>query len=289
MLGRIPARRATGIRDAVVESGLMRPLPAVLLLAAAVAAQPGPAGDPIAPKKTIRLFNGKDLEGFYTWLKDSRYEDPRGVFSVQNGVIRISGEEWGGLVTRQAFRDYHLVVEWKWGAKTWPPRAGRARDSGILVHSNGPDGGYNGVWMESIEHQIIEGGCGDFIVVRGSGGASLTVEAEIGPNNEMYWKRGAEAITRTSGRFDWFGRDPQWKDVLNFRGARDVERPAGEWNRSETICEGPRITNIVNGVTVNEAVRATPDYGRIQIQSEGAEILLRMVELRPARRDGRRK
>jgi hypothetical protein len=251
------------------------------LAAAALLGQPPPPGDPIKPVKTIRLFNGKDLGAFYTWLKDSRYDDPKRVFTVEKGVIRISGEEWGGLVTRQAFRDYHLVVEWKWGGKTWPPRGDRARDSGILVHSNGPDGAYGGVWMESIEHQIIEGGCGDFIVVRGSGGASLTVEAEIGPGKEMYWKRGAEAITRTSGRFDWFGRDPDWKDVLNFRGPRDVERPTGEWNRSETICDGPRIINIVNGVTVNEAIRAVPDYGRIQIQSEGAEILIRVFELRP--------
>ena len=30
----------------------------------------------------IKLFNGKNLEGLYTWLPDSGYQDPRNVFSV---------------------------------------------------------------------------------------------------------------------------------------------------------------------------------------------------------------
>ena len=49
-----------------------------------------------------RLFNGKDLSGWYTFLKErGKNVDPKGVFSVANGVIRITGEEWGGLVTEE--------------------------------------------------------------------------------------------------------------------------------------------------------------------------------------------
>src|SRR5262249_20222179 len=44
-------------------------------------------------------FNGKDLTGFYTYLHDSKYDDPKGVFSVKDGVLVISGEEFGGLTT----------------------------------------------------------------------------------------------------------------------------------------------------------------------------------------------
>ena len=59
------------------------------------------------------------------------------------------------------------MLEFKWGERTWHDRENAARDSGLLVHSNGSDGGYNGIWMPSIEVQIIEGGVGDFVPVPG--------------------------------------------------------------------------------------------------------------------------
>jgi hypothetical protein len=36
-----------------------------------------PASEAIRPDKTIRLFNGRDLDGLYGWLKDTHYEDPQ--------------------------------------------------------------------------------------------------------------------------------------------------------------------------------------------------------------------
>jgi len=121
----------------------------------------------ISPKdKPIKLFNGKNLDGFYTWIQDTGYEDPRKVFTVKDGMIHVSGDGFGGLITKDEYRDYHLVVEFKWGEKTWKQREDRARDSGILVHCYGPDGS-RGPWMPSIEAQIIEGGVGDILVLSG--------------------------------------------------------------------------------------------------------------------------
>jgi hypothetical protein len=45
------------------------------------------------------------------------------------------------------------------------------------------------------------------------------------------------------------------------------------------------LTNIVNGVMVNEVSASSHTAGKIQIQSEGAEIFVRIVELQPL--DGR--
>lgn len=252
------------------------------LLAAAGLAAAQPSGAAIVPRRKIALFNGRDLTGFYTWLRSSRYEDPRGVFGVRDGLLRISGEDWGGLITKDSYRDYHLTLEWKWGGRTFPPRLENARDSGILLHCTGPDGAAGGVWMESIECQIIEGGCGDFILVGGLGRPSLTVECRTGPDGQHYWQKGGAPVTKDSGRFNWFGRDPEWKDVLGFRGRQDVERPTGEWNLSEVICRGASITNRVNGVTVNHGEKASLSAGKILLQSEGAEILIRRFELEPA-------
>ena len=84
-----------------------------------------------------------------------------------------------------------------------------------------------------------------------------------------------------SGRFNWWGRDPAWKDTLGYRGPREVESPHGQWNRLEVICDGPTITTILNGVVVNRGTEARPAEGKIQLQSEGAEIFFRKVEVRP--------
>src|SRR5215218_2998154 len=70
----------------------------------------------------VLRFNGKDLTGFYVYTKPHGYADPNGVFTVKDGVLRISGQDFGGLATGGNFRDYHLIVEWRWGEKTWPPR-----------------------------------------------------------------------------------------------------------------------------------------------------------------------
>jgi hypothetical protein len=69
------------------------------------------AGAALSPRgAVVPLFNGKDLSGLYVWLKDSKFEDPRRVFTVEDGLLRISGEVDGYLATRQAHKDYHLVV-----------------------------------------------------------------------------------------------------------------------------------------------------------------------------------
>lgn len=249
---------------------------------------PAPAGEPLAPgSETIELFNGRDLSGWYVFLKDTKYEDPRQVFTVRDGMIHISGDGLGCITTNKEYRDYRLVTEWKWGERTWANRKQAAKDSGILVHSVGPDGGYGGTWMPSIEAQVIQGGCGDFVMVAGKNAdgspapLSLTAEVVKDRDGETVWHKGGEKQTFTRGRVNWYGRDPDWKDVLGFRGPQEVEKPDGEWNRMEVICDGDRITILVNGVVVNEASDVNPRAGRIQIQTELAEIYFRKIQLQP--------
>ena len=144
--------------------------------------------------KTIKLFNGKNLDGFYTYTeKQGRNHDPNHVFTVQDGTIRVSGEELGYFATEAEYENYRLTAEFKWGEKTHAPREGLARDSGILYHFVGPDK----IFPKSIEFQIIEGGTGDIIVVDG---ASLTVAG----------------VTHNEGRIDRQGKGP-WKDIAGYR------------------------------------------------------------------------
>jgi hypothetical protein len=233
---------------------------------------------------TIHLFNGQNLDGWYTYLQHSgKNNDPKNVFTVKDGMIRISGEEWGCITTNETFENYRIIVEFKWGDEVFPPRLENARDCGLLLHSQGEDGGSAGIWMHSIEAQIIEGGTGDIIVV-GDGSdhfsVTATVAAEKQGNSYVFLPNGEE-VTINSGRINWLKCDPNWKDELGFRGKNDVEKPVGQWNTLECIADAETLTILLNNQLVNKATKVRPSKGQIQIQSESAEIFIRRVDLIP--------
>ncbi len=232
--------------------------------------------------QSISLYNGRNLDGWYTFLQNrGRNVDPKKVFTIQDGMIRISGEEWGCITTEKEFENYRLIVEFKWGGKTFAPRLNNTRDSGILLHSNGEDGGSEGIWMHSIECQVIEGGTGDFIVV-GDGTNEYSIACPVATEKQegsYVFNPEGNMVTIHNDRINWYGRDPNWKDEIGFRGTQDIEKPTGEWNTLECIANGDEITIILNGTIVNHAYQVKPHKGKIQIQSEGAEIFFRKVAL----------
>jgi len=103
----------------------------------------------------IQLSNGKDLNNWVFQLKDPSV-DPSKVFSVQNGVIHITGNPFGYMRTKDSFSDYQLHVEWRWPAE--------ATNSGVFIHAQLPDT----IWPKSIECQLQAGNAGDFICMSGS-------------------------------------------------------------------------------------------------------------------------
>jgi hypothetical protein len=204
------------------------------------------------------LLNGTDLSGFYTWLeKDGVYWDRDGVFTITNGMLRISGQHVGYLATKRIYSDYRLVGEFKWGELTWGKRKTRPRNSGICIHGVGLDK----VWMKGIEVQVAEGQTGDVVVLDG---AKLT----------------ANGVTKTR-TFDTFVRPGSTvrEDKLGFRAPDDLEAPHGEWNTVEVICQGSIIKVKINGKTVLDALGAWPNAGRILLQSNGAEIFYRKLDV----------
>ena len=238
---------------------------------------------PIRSGPPLFAFNGKNLDGFYTFTRQSHFADPNHVFTVQNGMVRVSGQETGGFATRETFADYHLIVEWKWGEATWYPRRFEARNSGVMVHSVGLDGDALACWMQSIECQINEGGCGDLIVVPGKSAdpVQLSSEVRVSSDGQSFYQKGGTVKTLRRGRFNWWGRDPDWKNVLWFHGPNDIEKPHGEWNRLEIVCKGSSIECVLNGILVNAGQKSTLTAGKILFQSEGAEIFFRTIEVRP--------
>ncbi|HEX6963548.1 MAG TPA: DUF1080 domain-containing protein [Lacipirellula sp.] len=245
------------------------------------------------------LFNGTNLDGWETWLGPPRAKvpgldlptdakgrytkpvglniDPTNVYSVveEDGApaIRISGQIYGAITSLEEFENYHLRLEMKWGKKKWPPRENRVRDSGLLYHCTGEHGGHNGVWMKSFECQIQEGDTGDFWPV---GGTIVDVEGEK-PDAEslLTFRKGAPLHRGVSQRI-----------VRNPRS----ENPTGEWNTVEIyvhrqtaahVCEG-KTNMILTGLRHKVDGREQPlTRGKLQIQSEGAEVFYRDIEIRP--------
>ncbi|MBL8796422.1 MAG: DUF1080 domain-containing protein [Planctomycetia bacterium] len=258
----------------------------VLLLATAAIMSPPAAGQAGDWKP---LFNGADLTGWDTWLGKPHKgtevvglnTDPNKVYVVvdKDGkpAIRISGEIFGAITTKDEFENYHLKLEFKWGEKKWPPRENAVRDSGLLYHCVGKQGAAGTFWMQSQECQIQEKDCGDYWSVAG---AIVDVEGERkdgkGP---VIYKKGGTKFTVPS------------KDSGGPRIVKNADyEKAGEWNTIELLTVGQTSVHIVNGKVVmiltgsrhKEGDKEVPlTKGKIQLQSEGAEVFYRNIAVKP--------
>lgn len=70
-------------------------------------------------------------------------------------------------------------------------------------------------------------------------------------------------------------------DKLGFRGPSDVEHRGGEWNHLEAIVQNGSLQYFVNGRLVNEGFEGSLTEGKLLLQSEGAEVYFRRVDLLP--------
>ncbi len=273
---------------------------ALVSLATGAFAGAGYDGQPaVQPDKPVILYDGdkvNDLSQFYTWLEGHKYEDPNRVFTIVDKVdgapaIRVSGQDWGGIVTRKAYKNYKLVLEYRWGTISWGRRMDRARNSGVLLHCTGDDGNnradFSSPWIASVEYEILQGRTGDIILVSGfERGVEdpflprLTMRAQP---DDRYWDPKGELreFISKQGHLHWYGRDRNWQDVLDFHGPQEVEKPAGQWNFVEAIMKGGDLIYYLNGVKVMEGEKGTLTEGRLLFQSEGAEIFFRKIELHP--------
>lgn len=200
-------------------------------------------------KNTSSLFNGKDLSGWYSFLPTKgKNNDPEKIFLVENNMLHISGKEFGYIATEKTYENFKLIVEFKWGEKKYPPRDADSikRDNGICFYF--PVSEKDTVWPKSIECQIQEGDVGDIWLIDST---SVKINGT---------RTKSDAYTRV-------------KKTL------DAENPTGQWNRVEIIADGGKVTYIVNGKVVNQFEDPSEKEGKILIQSEGAEIYYRKIEI----------
>ncbi len=251
----------------------------------------------ITPKKVIRFFKGDKLKGLYTWLQRSKYEDPDKVLTINDSILHFTGDGNGYFCTKKRYQDFHLVVEYRWGERTYGDRKTLARSSGVFLHGNSPDGAYEGQYMAGLECQIIEGGTGDFELLPGKyadgsqipKSVSITVETAKHRDyaGQPVWKKGGKRIAladRHGYRVSWFKHDLKWENVTGYKPKNDLASPGKKWTKLDIISDGDHVMYYVNGVLANEAFDVTPSSGKISLQVEGAEIDFRNFELHPLKK-----
>jgi hypothetical protein len=231
------------------------------------------------------LFNGKDLTGWRSYVSMQPTtdgmktptavrgvdNDTRHVFSVVDGMLRVSGEEWGGLSTLDEYENFHLKFEFKWGTKRWSPRESVMRDSGLLYYAVGKEGAQDGHWMRSHEFQLQEGDCADYHSLDG-----VMVDAHVGEASQGNWK--------------FYRYDPSLPLRTNLKSRilkqGNFEKPSGEWNTMEVVADGKTLIHIVNGHEVLRMANSRQvvdgktvplTRGKFSIQSEGAEAFFKNI------------
>lgn len=145
-------------------------------------------------------------------------------------------------VIRTAKEDYsNYELTVEW---RWAPDK-KPGNSGVLIHSSKPREMF--AWPKSIEVQLGHENAGDFWII----GETLSV-ANSTPQGRRWLKRQESA-----------------------------ENKPGEWNTMRIRCEADKVSVWVNDTLMNEATALSATQGAICLQSEGAEIHFRKVELKP--------
>jgi Domain of Unknown Function (DUF1080) len=242
-----------------------------------------------ANERWVSLFNGRDLDGWYTFLQHhGKNRDPDHVITIEDGTIHLykhaadaSKVVMGYIATDKEYGDYHLRVQYRWGPKKFEPRYKLKRDAGLYYHITGPDA----VWPRSLQLQIQQTDVGDLIALYG-----FAVDTWVDP-------RTASAA------------EPTYQDPMNGgeprvlgggRGIAYQKRLPGDfevdgWNTIEVIARGDTTTHVLNGHIVNQGKNVrlvdgdkpgstrTVTRGRIALEIEAAELFFRQVELREVR------
>lgn len=233
----------------------------------------------------VQLFNGQNLENWDLQLGSSlganfdslaQAATVENVFTIveENGekLIRISGEINGALATKESYENYHLQLVYRWGETVYS-----SRNSGLLYHSFGPFGAAFGTWMANIECQLMHENLGDTYLMVNTTCETNAVQDTT--TQQFYFTAGAAPVQ--------FGEQANGRMI---RKSIDAEKPLGGWNTVDLYCVGRTSVHVVNGVTVmiNNNTGIFTDGGiqpltggKIQIQSEGAEMFVKQVAIQP--------
>jgi hypothetical protein len=208
--------------------------------------------DAIAQKKSVSLFNGKDLKGWHADVPESdTSKTSKSPFFVRSGMLVSLGTPGGHLITDASYKDYRLEVQYRF--------AGEPGNCGVLVHASTPRALYK-MFPKSLEVQMMHQNAGDFWCI--------VEDIEV---QNMEKRRGPKE--------NWGITEGKERRIINLTDSS--EKPLGEWNTMVIECLGREIKVWLNNDLVNYGFNCTANQGQIAVQAEGAEVEFRKIELTP--------
>jgi hypothetical protein len=191
------------------------------------------------------LFNGKDLSG---WVNVNTDDD---TWTVRNKTLICSGHPIGVMRTEKQYENFILHIEWK--------HMEAGGNSGVFLWSEGtvPEGKRlpKGMEVQMLEldwvnqHKRKDGTLPPIAYVHGE---VFGVGVDIIPDNPR-GKRSKSIENRCKGK--------------------------GQWNTYDVVCVDGVIKLSVNGKFVNGISKASVKKGYICLESEGAEIHFRNIQI----------
>ena len=208
----------------------------------------------VAPEKpkTISLFNGKDLTGWYVDVPAmDQKPDTVNPFIVRDSMLVSMGTPGGHLITDSVYSNYRIVAEYRF--------AGTPGNCGLLVHASTPRALYQ-MFPKSMEVQMMHENAGDFWCI---------VEDIVVPDMEA----------RRGPKEEWGITEGKKRRIPNLTDGS--EKPVGQWNKMVVECVADTIKVWVNDALVNYGTNCTATLGQIAVQAEGSEVEFRKLELTP--------
>ena len=187
-------------------------------------------------QQSMEIFNGKDLSN-WEFVLENDAAPANEVYTVNDGVITITGEPLGYMYTKEKYRNYTLELEYRW--------AENASNSGIFVLIEDPKNPF----PNGIECQLKAEQAGDFVLL---GGPDL---------NEYTLPEGAT-------------ERPAFPVIDKLEASS--EKATGEWNKAKIIVLDGDITVYINDVLQNRATSNVME-GHIGLQSEGEAIQFKNI------------
>jgi len=199
---------------------------------------------PVVPKEKIVLFNGRDLDGWVRFIPNDKPDADKKWAVDKVWSVRDGVIHCEGKPNGY-IRTCESYADYKLHVEwRW---VDKPTNSGVLLHRQGIDR----TWPTCIEAQLMHRSAGDFWLLSHS---TIKVDGnQVGPKPYANSKK---------------------KHPSN-------EKPPGEWNTYDIVCDGGTIRLTINGLLQNEGTEANPSSGSICLQSEGSPIEFRNVYLEP--------
>ncbi len=203
------------------------------------------AADANTTTKTIDLLKNATLDDFGFYLADQGKKED--VFSINNGILRITGTPFGWLETKENYKNFIIKADFRY------PEVDKAVNSGIFLRINGTPAGF----------------------------LPRTIEVQLQPksNTNMFGFYDMK-LAAPEDRFSIVENHPMFKVMRTVKRYQDAFcKDVTAWQTIEITCYEDFIMVRLNGRCVNCACQVENIPGKIGFQSEGGLIEFRNISI----------